>query len=116
MEIRTKVSIVNEDGEPFMGPGLLRLLRGIERHKSINKASKEMQLSYVKALNMLNRLEKHVGESVLIRTRGGKNRGGTELTPFGKRYIREYDALEKQLRIKADEEFGRFNQRIKDTA
>ena len=114
MDIRTKISIVNDHGEPFMGPGLLRLLLGIDQHKSINKAAKEMHLSYVKALNMLNRLEKHVGASILIRTRGGKNRGGTELTAFGKRYIKEYDKLELQVRNKADKEFQMFTKRLED--
>ena len=112
MEVRTKISIVNENGEAFMGPGLLKLLRQIEEHKSINKAAKEMRLSYVKALNMLNRLESVLGDSILIRTRGGKNRGGTELTPLGKRYIAEYDRLEKKIRRLADREFVTFTKRL----
>ncbi len=95
-----------------MGPGLLKLLRQIEEHKSINKAAKEMRLSYVKALNMLNRLENVLGDSILIRTRGGKNRGGTELTPLGKRYIKEYDRLEKKIRRLADREFVTFTKRL----
>ncbi|MCP4197637.1 MAG: LysR family transcriptional regulator [Proteobacteria bacterium] len=110
--MRTKISIVNDDGQPFMGPGLLKLLKRIEQHKSINKAAKDMRLSYVKALNMLNRLENDLGDTVLIRTRGGKTRGGTELTSFGKRYIREYDKLEKQIRRKADKEFENFTKRL----
>jgi molybdate transport system regulatory protein len=113
VEVRTKISIVNDDGNPFMGPGLLKLLKRIEQHKSINKAAKDMRLSYVKALNMLNRLENDLGDAVLIRTRGGKNHGGTELTSFGKRYVREYDKLEKQVRRKADKEFENFANRLK---
>lgn len=112
MEVRTKISVVNDNGEPFMGPGLLKLLRNIEQHKSINKAAKEMRLSYVKALTMLNRLENDLGDSILIRTRGGNTRGGTELTLFGKRYIREYDKLEKKIRRQADKEFELFTKRL----
>ena len=116
MEVRTKISIVSDDGNPFMGPGLLKLLMQIEQHKSINKAAKEMRLSYVKALNMLNRLENDLGDAVLIRSRGGKNRGGTELTAFGKRYMREYDKLEKQVRRQADKAFDSFVRRLKVTS
>ena len=75
-----------------------------------------MHLSYVKALNMLNRLEGLLGDSLLIRTRGGKNRGGTELTPLGERYVREYDKMEKNIRRKADKEFEMFTKRLEKCA
>ena len=58
MKVKVKISIHMDSGIPFMGPGPLQLLEKIKEHKSINKAANSMNLSYVKALNMLNRLEK----------------------------------------------------------
>ena len=91
MKLRLKVSIVNARGEGFMGIGLVWLLRRIKEFKSIHRAAAEMELSYVKALRILNRLEKNLGRKVVIRTRGGAKRGGAEITPFADRYIEEYD-------------------------
>ena len=112
MEIRIKINIVNELGEPFMGPGPLRLLEKISECKSISKATKEMNLSYVKALKMLNGLEKNVGQQLLIRKRGGNKRGGTELTLYAVTYIKEYRRLDDKMKSLADREFARFSQRI----
>ncbi len=111
MEIRVKINIVNEEGAPFMGPGPLRLLEMIEKKKSINKAAKEMGLSYVKALRMLKRLEDDGGQKMLIKRTGGADGGGAELTAFAKSYIREYSRLEIKMRALADREFNKFSKR-----
>ena len=112
MEIRAKINLVDEQGEPFMGPGVLRLLQRIREHKSINRAARQMNLSYVKALHLLNRLEADLGQQILIRKRGGNDRGGTELTPFGERYVTEYSQLEEKVRTRAEREFRIFRDRV----
>ncbi len=112
MQIRTKVNIVDDRGDPFMGPGVLSLLERIRACRSINKAAKEMSLSYVKALNLLNRLEADLGQQILVRKRGGNQRGGSELTPLGEKFAREYGRLEKRIRVHAGREFRIFRQRV----
>jgi len=112
MDIRLKVNIVNDRGEPFMGPGPLQLLEEIRRHKSANSAAREMRLSYVKALKMLNRLERNVGRQLFIRKRGGNQRGGTELTSYAERYVEEYGRLQERLRRNAEREFEAFARRL----
>jgi molybdate transport system regulatory protein len=112
VEIRAKINIVDERGEPFMGPGVLRLLQQVGEHKSINRAARQMNLSYVKALNLLNRLEADLGRQILIRKRGGNDRGGTRLTPFGERYVIEYSRLEEKIRTRAEKEFRIFQERM----
>ena len=113
MEIRAKINIVDEEGEPFMGPGVLRLLQRIQEQKSINRAARQMNLSYVKALHLLNRLEVDLGKQILIRKRGGNDRGGTELTPFGERYVTEYSRLEEKVHRRAESEFRIFQDRVR---
>jgi molybdate transport system regulatory protein len=112
MQIRVKINIVNERGEPFMGPGVRDLLEQIRRYKSINCAAEQMSLSYVKALNLLNRLEADLGRRILIRKRGGNERGGSELAPFGEKYIVEYSRLEKRVQRRVEEEFRIFRRRV----
>lgn len=95
-----------------MGSGPLRLLERIRQQKSINKATKEMSLSYVKALRMINRLEQNLGKKLLIRKRGGNDRGGTVLTSFAERYLECYDELQRNIRSSADEALQQFIEKL----
>ena len=63
MKLHVKMALASEAGEEFCGAGLLQLLEGIGRHGSIQRAAQDMELSYVKALKILNRLEGALGES-----------------------------------------------------
>lgn len=113
MHARAKVNIYQDPVKPFMGPGPLRLLEKIKEYKSINKAAKSMDLSYVKALNMLDRLEINLGRKILIRKRGGNERGGTELTPYGEIYIEHYRHFEENISNFAEREFQIFQKKLK---
>ncbi len=113
MEIRVKINIVNDQGEPFMGPGPLRLLQRVHKYNSINRAAKDMKLSYVKALRMLSRLEEDAGQKLLIKSRGGNERGGTRLTPYGEIFMAEYKRLQEFVGKRADTEFKKFEERLR---
>ena len=112
MDIRVKIGIIDEHCEQFIGPGLVQLLDGIRKYKSIKRAAKEMGLSYKKAHTMLNRLEDDLKEKVLIRRRGGTERGGTDISPLGELYMHEFTRLEEIVKKRAAEEFGMFEKRI----
>jgi molybdate transport system regulatory protein len=114
MQIKLKISILNDAGSFLMGPGPLRLLESIRKHKSINKAAKSMRLSYVKALNMLNGMEDGFGVPMVIRRRGGNDRGGTQLTPYAEMYIEQYHMLEKKINTLAAGEFDCFQQNLRE--
>jgi molybdate transport system regulatory protein len=109
MKVKLRISITNDKDEPFMGIGLVWLLQGIKKYKSINSAAKEMHLSYAKAIKILNMLEKNLGEKVIIRRHGGNERYGAEITPFGEKYIKKYDTFQKKIKKYADNEFNKLN-------
>jgi molybdate transport system regulatory protein len=108
MQIRTKLSILDNAGKFTMGPGPKRLLENIDKYHSINKAAKQMSLSYVKALNMIKGIEKGLDRQVVIRKKGGNERGGARLTPYGKAFVVLYRELEKTIRQYSEKEFDRF--------
>jgi len=112
MRLGLKVRLANERGESFMGGGLLELLRRIDRVDSIHRAAAEMGLSYAKALKILNRLEANLGAPVLERARGGRERGGARLTPFGKVLVREYGSLQERIVRHGEARFPLFLRRI----
>ena len=104
MDVRVKISLVDDEGRPFMGPGMRRLLEHIEDHRSIAGAAREMGLSYVKALRMLVRLEQGAGRPLVERFRGGAARGGARLTPDARDFLVEYARLENRIRAQARRE------------
>jgi molybdate transport system regulatory protein len=108
MQIQLKISLANDRGETFMGIGLVWLLRAIDEAGSISHASKEMNLSYAKALKIINRLEDNLGRKLLIRKHGGCDRGGTELTPFGRTFIEKFDLMQSSIKESAEKEFSLF--------
>ncbi|MEA1928443.1 MAG: LysR family transcriptional regulator, partial [Candidatus Auribacterota bacterium] len=115
MEIRLKISLANDKGETFMGIGLVWLLREIDRRGSINRASKALDLSYSKALKIINHLEENLGRKLLIRKHGGYDRGGAELTPFGRKFIKKYDLMQSSIKESAGKDFSRFRDDINKT-
>jgi molybdate transport system regulatory protein len=112
MKIHLKLSILNDQGEPFMGRGPVQLLQGIERLGSINQAAKEMNLSYVKALKMIKRLETCLNGKILKTEIGGKNHGGSELTPLARKFIDFFTTYESEVANFAQERFAATQDRI----
>jgi len=45
---------------------------------------------------------------VLIRARGGKERGGAKLTPFAVRFLAEYERLQNRVKKYAESKFTLF--------
>ena len=111
MNLHVKLALASETDEEFCGFGLLQLLDGIGRHGSIQQAARDMDLSYVKALKILNRLERELGETLLVRHKGGAARGSTELTPFARRFIRDFAGLRQKVRKSAETAFQGFQKR-----
>jgi molybdate transport repressor ModE-like protein len=56
-----------------------------------------------------------MGRVMVIRTKGGNNRGGTRLTPFAERYIQRFRKLEKKINHYAEREFNQFQTRLQET-
>lgn len=114
MEIKVRLTIVNQDGASMMGIGTIWLLRRIRRLKSINQAAKEMGMSYVKALKMLKNTEATLGRQILIKKIGGKDHGGAELTPFAEAFLELFETYQATVTDFAEQEFQHFLARTHD--
>ena len=91
---RMTLRIYGED--KIFGPGLATLLRGMEEHGSLQKSAASMKLAYSKAWKMLKTAEEALGYSLADREAGGKNGGGSKLTPEGIRLLHAYEAFSKE--------------------
>ena len=88
----TKIIITDDNGIKFFGEGPLQLLRSVERTGSLRAAALEMEMAYSKANKLLKQAEANLGFSLTMRSAGGKDGGGSVLTPEGKRWLRKYEA------------------------
>ncbi len=80
-----------EGDERFFGEGPCRLLHGIEECGSLRAAAIQMNLSYSKALHMMNRAEEALGFALTEKKIGGKGGGGSQLTPQAKEFLAKYE-------------------------
>ena len=92
MKAVSKIIFLNDRGEKFFGEGPARLLRGIEATGSLRAAAMAMSMAYTKALKLMKQAEEALGFPLTTRTTGGKDGGGSVLTPEGVRWLRQYEA------------------------
>lgn len=106
MRAVTKIQFTDDDGNKFFGEGPLRLLRCVERTGSLRAAAIEMEMAYSKAIRLLKQAEGNLGFPLTQRSTGGKDGGGSVLTPEGKRWLRQYEAY-RDACVRANQELYR---------
>ena len=91
MRAATSIYLFKEDVR-FFGEGPCRLLRGIQECGSLRAAASKMNLSYSKAIAMVNRAEEALAFSLTEKQIGGKGGGGSVLTPEAISFLEKYEA------------------------
>ena len=92
MKALTKIQITDDNGMKFFGEGPCRLLRCVEKTGSLRAAAMEMEMAYSKATKLLKQAEENLGFSLTRRSTGGKDGGGSVLTPEGRQWLNQYEA------------------------
>ena len=87
---------LNVQGKGFLGLGRIELLEQIEVTGSISAAARAMGMSYKAAWDSIDAMNNLADEPLLIRQVGGRHGGGTRLTEYGRRVIRQYRAAERE--------------------
>ena len=91
MRAATSIYLFKEDVR-FFGEGPCRLLRGIQECGSLRAAALKMNLSYSKAIAMVNRAEEALGFPLTEKQIGGKGGGGSVLTEEAISFLEKYEA------------------------
>lgn len=91
------VLLLTRDGEKVVGPRLVRLLRLIDQHGSVRRATAEMGLSYRHAIAWLQQAEALLGRPLVARHAGGAAGGGASLTAQGRAIIAAYEAVTAEI-------------------
>ena len=104
----TKITFTDDNGIKFFGEGPCRLLRCVEKTGSLRSAAMEMEMAYSKASKILKQAESSLGFPLTRRSTGGKDGGGSTLTPEGKRWLQQYEAY-RDACVKASQELYRLH-------
>ncbi|MDR3302016.1 MAG: LysR family transcriptional regulator [Spirochaetaceae bacterium] len=81
-------------GEPFCGPGMIKLIKYIKETGNVRKACEDMQVSYSKGWKLLRTLDGCLQYQVVARQQGGKGGGKAHLTEEGEKFLENHEAFE----------------------
>ena len=88
-----RIHLDTDEGALLMGQRV-QLLEAIDRHGSIQKAAKELGLSYKAAWDAVNSMNNLCDKPLVRREVGGRRGGGSHLTEHGLNMIRLFRAVE----------------------
>ena len=83
-------------GKPFLLEKRIVLLHAIQEHGSISKAAKAVPMSYKSAWEAVDMMNSLSSEPIVTRETGGKDGGGTTITPYGERLLENYALLKSE--------------------
>jgi molybdate transport system regulatory protein len=86
-----------------IGPGKVVLLEEISRHGSISAAGRALKMSYRRAWELVEDLNRHIGTPVVSTAAGGSGGGGARLTPAGLAVVATYRAVEASANQAAEQ-------------
>jgi molybdate transport system regulatory protein len=82
------------DGGLVLGPGKIELLEGIRETGSISAAGRRMQMSYKRAWDLVDAMNRHFAAPVVMASKGGSGGGGASLTVDGEAVVAHYRRIE----------------------
>ena len=91
--------------EKAFGPGMVALLQEIERTGSLQRAARSMNMAYSKAWKMLRTAEKEWGFPLTDRETGGRDGGGSTLTPQARTLMETYLSFRRDAETELDRLF-----------
>jgi molybdate transport system regulatory protein len=80
--------------EIAIGPGKADLLAAIERTGSISRAAKSLGMSYRRAWNLVDTMNRCFREPLVTTATGGDQGGGARITAFGRDVLRRFQAMQ----------------------
>lgn len=86
---------IDFDSDSRLGPGKIQLLESIAACGSISAAGRAMDMSYKRAWDLVDEINKMCGQAAVARQTGGKHGGGATLTAFGASLVERYRRIER---------------------
>ena len=103
--IKIKIQLV-ANNSIAMGPGKADLLEAIQQKGSISAAALSMNMSYKRAWDLVNTMNKSFKQAVVATSVGGGKGGGAQVTDFGLQVLVQYRAIEAKTTLALKSEMG----------
>jgi molybdate transport system regulatory protein len=100
--VRFRVDLGRDEA---IGPGKIALLEQIERAGSLSQAARELGMSYRRAWQLLDSLNRCFRARVALTAKGGRRGGGATVTAFGHQLIRTYRDFDAEVQARAARHF-----------
>jgi molybdate transport system regulatory protein len=102
IEVECHISI-KKNGYSFLSTTKTELLNEIMHCGSLSGAAKKLKISYQHAWTMIVEMNRLAPSPLVIMQRGGINGGGTEISSYGRRILKEYKLIEAQVNKLVDQ-------------
>ena len=112
LSVRSKVWLLNRDGQHVFGSGLADLLETLAGYGSLAGATRHLRVSYRKAWGLIKRAEEHFGCKLIHTISGGPRGGGSSLTEHGRKILELYHELNLRVAVLSNEEFARLYEKV----
>jgi molybdate transport system regulatory protein len=96
IEVECHISI-KKDGIGFLNPLKTQLLQEIRNNGSLSGAAKKMEISYQHVWTMIDEMNRSAPSPLVLKQRGGANGGGTAISGYGERMLREYLIIQAEI-------------------
>ena len=109
-----KLWLSSVTGEGILEEDRYRLLQLINEKGSLKAAADMMNISYRKAWGDLKKAEELLGYDLIIRQRGGKDGGQSQLTPKAIKLLEAYDMLHTKMDDAVEQAYEEFKNKTRN--
>lgn len=85
-----------------IGPGKIELLEHIASLGSISAGARQMEMSYKRAWDLVEEMNRMFDQPVIAAQKGGRHGGGAQLTPTGLALVGRFRAIERAALLTAE--------------
>ena len=94
------------------GPGKAELLMHLMETGSLNQAAKRMEMSYMRAWQLVQSMNRSFRKPLVQTGRGGAGGGGSQLTEFGREALELYRQMEAASYAAVEEPWKRMSRML----
>ena len=100
-------------GARALGPGKAQLLEHIEATGSISAAARAMKMSYRRAWQLVEAMNASFRAPLVLTAIGGARGGGASVTPYGRRLLHRFRAMERRAASAIAADLAFFRRELK---